>query len=81
MAQREILTEENPVLRKISRPVTNFNERLWALIDDMIETMRHHQGAGLAAPQVGILRQVIIIDVGEGLIEVINPETLVFNPL
>lgn len=78
MALREILTVENPVLRKISRPVVNFNERLWTLIDDMTETMRHHEGVGLAAPQVGILRQVIIIDVEEGLIEIVNP-TIVYQ--
>ena len=73
MAIRQIVREGDPVLRKISRPVEKFDERLWTLLDDMADTMYLAEGAGLAAPQVGILRRVVVIDVGEGLIELINP--------
>lgn len=73
MALRTILTDASPVLRKKSREQVNFDERLWTLLDDMIETMEHAYGAGLAAPQVGVLRRVVIINVGEGVIELVNP--------
>ncbi len=73
MAFRNIVREGDPVLRKVSRPVEQFDERLWTLLDDMAETLYRAEGAGLAAPQVGILRRVVVIDVGEGLIELINP--------
>ena len=53
--------------------MTDFNDRLHALLDDMAETMAAADGVGLAAPQVGILRRAVVIDVGEGLIELINP--------
>ncbi|MBR0535476.1 MAG: peptide deformylase [Clostridia bacterium] len=77
MALRNIRTEEDSVLRKTSRPVTDFNERLWDLLDDMKETMYKSGGVGLAAPQVGILRRVVVMDVSEDrneYIELINPE-------
>ena len=73
MALRNIVKEGDEVLRKKSRPVTNFDERLWKLLDDMADTLYDAKGAGLAAPQVGILRRVVIVDIGEGLIELINP--------
>lgn len=73
MAFRNIVREGDPVLRKISRPVENFDERLWTLLDDMADTLYRAEGAGLAAPQVGVLRRVVVIDIGEGLIELINP--------
>ncbi|MEM1484962.1 peptide deformylase [Oscillospiraceae bacterium PP1C4] len=73
MALRNILKEGDERLRKKSREVTEFNERLWTLIDDMAQTMQKSNGVGLAAPQVGILRRVVVIDVGEGLHELVNP--------
>ena len=73
MAIRNILKDEDPALRKVCRPVTEFNERLWQLLDDMAETMYAAPGVGLAAPQIGILRRYCVIDVGDGLIELINP--------
>lgn len=73
MALRNIVKEGDPTLRKISRSVLNFDEKLWTLLDDMAETMYNADGCGLAAPQVGILRRVCIIDVGEGVLELVNP--------
>ena len=73
MAIRNILKEDDQRLRKKSRAVTEFNERLWTLLDDMYETMVD-EGVGLAAPQVGVLRQAVVIDVGEGKWELVNPE-------
>lgn len=74
MALRTVITEEDERLRKKSRPVTDFNQRLWTLLDDLYETMKEHNGVGIAAPQVGILRQAVVIDVGEGKVELVNPE-------
>ena len=74
MAIRNILKDEDPTLRKVCRPVTEFNERLWQLLDDMAETMHAAPGVGLAGPQVGLLRRVVVMDVGDGVIESINPE-------
>ena len=76
MALREIVKFGDDILRKKCRPVTAFDEKLWTLLDDMRETLAAQQGAGLAAPQVGILRRVVIVDVHDnnGLIELINPE-------
>lgn len=76
MAIRNILKNEDPTLRKVCRPVTEFNERLWQLLDDMADTMYKAEGVGLAGPQVGILRRVVVMDVGDGLIEAINPEII-----
>ncbi len=74
MAIRNILNEKDPMLHKVCRPVTDFDERLWQLLDDMAETMQKADGVGLAAPQVGILRRLFVMDVGDGLVEAINPE-------
>lgn len=74
MAIRNIVLETDALLRKTSRPVEKFDERLWVLLDDMLETMQQANGVGLAAPQVGILRRAVIIDVGDGLYEMINPK-------
>ncbi len=74
MAVRKILIEGDETLRKRSRPVEKFDRRLRELLDDMKETMYKADGAGLAAPQVGILRRAVVIDVGDGLIELVNPE-------
>ena len=73
MALRKIVTGEDPLLRKTSKPVEVFDEKLWTLLDDMAETMYRNEGVGLAAVQVGILRRVVVIDVGDGKIELINP--------
>ncbi|HIS91432.1 MAG TPA: peptide deformylase [Candidatus Alectryocaccomicrobium excrementavium] len=74
MAIRKILKIGDETLRKHARPVTEVDRRTRQLLDDMAETMYAADGAGLAAPQVGILRRVVVIDVGEGLIELVNPE-------
>lgn len=76
MAIRNIVKEGDSVLTKVSRKVDKFDERLWTLIDDMAETLHKEQGAGLAAPQVGVLRRVVVIDVGGGVIELVNPEII-----
>lgn len=75
MALRKILTldADGETLRKKSREVTEINDRILTLLDDMAETMYHASGVGLAAPQVGVLKRVVVIDIGEGLIELINP--------
>lgn len=75
MALRKILTldTDGETLRKKSREVTEINDRIFTLLDDMAETMYHAAGVGLAAPQVGVLKRVVVIDIGEGLIELINP--------
>ena len=64
------------MLHKKCRPVTDFNQKLWDLLDDMAETMYKAEGVGLAGPQVGMLRRVFVIDVGDGILEFINPEIL-----
>ncbi len=76
MATRQVVKEGDPVLRKISRPVTEFNQKLHTLMDDMYDTMYKEEGCGLAAPQVGILRKVIVVDCGDngGKVEMCNPE-------
>ena len=74
MAIRTIRKDEDPILRKKSREVDKINHRILTLLDDMAETMHQAEGVGLAAPQVGVLKRVIVLDVGEGLIEMINPE-------
>ena len=73
MAIRNIVKDGDPVLRKICRSVINFDDKLATLLDDMVDTMYEANGVGLAAPQVGILRRICVIDVGEGPIELINP--------
>ena len=79
MALRNILTDENPLLRKKSRPVTNFDERLHILLDDMCDTLIDSNGVGLAAPQVGILRRIFLVDTGDEIIECINPEIIALD--
>lgn len=74
MAIRNIVTQEQEVLKKKCRTVEKFDEKLWTLLDDMKDTLYKAQGYGLAAPQVGILKRIAVIDVGEGLLEIINPE-------
>lgn len=76
MALRTIRTEGDPVLKKVSRPVTEINQKIRTLIFDMLDTMYESMGVGLAAPQVGILKRIVTIDVGEGPIVLINPEIL-----
>src|SRR5699024_2386535 len=76
MALRQIRYEDDPILRKKSREVTNINDRIKILLEDMAETMYENEGVGLAAPQVGILRRVVVIDVGRGLLKLINPEIM-----
>lgn len=77
MAIRNIVKEGDPVLSKKCREVTRFDQRLWTLIDDMAETMHKAGGVGLAAPQVGILKRVVVIDIGEGVIELVNPKIII----
>ena len=76
MALREIRVQGDPVLNKVCRPVEELTPRLQELIDDMLDTMYDAEGVGLAAPQVGVLRRIVVIDVGEGPIVMINPEIL-----
>jgi len=76
MAIRNIINESDPVLHKVCKPVTDFNQKLWDLLDDMAQTMYQADGVGLAAPQIGILRRIFVMDVGDGLVEAINPEII-----
>jgi len=79
MAIRNIRTEEDNILRKKSKPVEKIDQRTLTLLDDMAETMYSANGVGLAAPQVGVLKRIVVIDVGDGLIELINPEIISEN--
>ena len=76
MGLRNILTDKEPALHKTCRPVTAFDAKLHKLLDDMAETLEEANGVGLAAPQVGILRRVVIVDTGEEILELINPTIL-----
>ena len=79
MALRKILTDKEPALHKVCKPVTDFDAKLHKLLDDMTETLIESGGVGLAAPQVGILRRVFLVDIGEEeneIVEFINPEIL-----
>ena len=76
MALRKMVYIEDELLRKKSRPVEKFDERLHKLLDDMRQTLAEANGVGLAAPQVGILRRVVIVDTGEEILELVNPELL-----
>lgn len=76
MALRTILLDTEPTLRKKSRVVTQINERICTLLDDMIETLKSENGVGLAAPQVGVLRRVVVIDAKDEIMELINPEII-----
>jgi len=75
MALRTIVKEGDPVLTKVCRPVTEFNDRLHTLLDDMTDTLLDSGGIGLAGPQVGVLRRVVVIDLDEdGVLELVNPK-------
>ena len=76
MALRQIRTVGDPCLTKVCKEVEEVNERTLTLIDDMLDTMYEAAGVGLAAPQVGVLKRIVVIDVGEGPIVMINPEIL-----
>lgn len=73
MGLRKILTDEESALHKVCKPVVNFDSRLWKLLDDMRETLIDSNGVGLAAPQVGILRRVVLVDTGDEILELVNP--------
>ena len=80
MAKLKIVKFGDPMLRKVSRPVTEITPRILTLLDDMIETMRDAGGCGLAAVQVGVLRRIAVIEVDEGdVIELINPKIIAFT--
>ncbi len=75
MALRNIVTVGDSILSKVCRPVTKFDRRLHILMDDMIDTLIDSGGVGLAAPQVGVLRRVVVVDTGDdGILELVNPE-------
>ncbi|HHY40544.1 MAG TPA: peptide deformylase [Syntrophaceticus sp.] len=76
MSSRKIVEVGDPVLRQQARPVTVINKKIKKLLDDMAETMYQARGVGLAAPQVGVSKRIIVVDVGEGLWELINPEII-----
>ena len=76
MGLRKILTDKDPALHKVCKPVEKFDGRLHRLLDDMKETLVDSGGVGLAAPQVGILRRVVVVDVGDEIVELVNPELL-----
>ena len=76
MALRNIVLQGEPCLTKKCRPVTEFNGRLHTLLDDLKDTLLDSGGVGLAAPQVGILRRVVVVDTGEEMLELVNPELL-----
>ena len=73
MGIRKILTDKDPALHKVCRPVEKFDWRLHKLLNDMADTLAEANGVGLAAPQVGILRRVVIVDTGEEILELVNP--------
>ena len=76
MGLRKIMTVKEPCLHKVCRPVEKFDGKLHKLLDDMKETLAEANGVGLAAPQVGILRRAVIVDTGEEMLELVNPELL-----
>ena len=76
MAKRRIFTGNAECLYKVCKPVDRFDRRLGIMLDDMAETMYDAEGVGLAAPQVGILKRAVVIDCGDGIVELINPEIL-----
>ena len=73
MGIRKILTDKDPALHKVCRPVEKFDWRLHKLLNDMADTLEEANGVGLAAPQVGILRRVVLVDTGDEILELINP--------
>lgn len=76
MAIRQLRYEDDPILRKKSRDVEIIDERIKILVQDMLDTMYKEEGVGLAAPQVGVLKKVVVIDIGEGPIVLINPKII-----
>lgn len=74
MAIRNIVKLGDPILAKKSRPVEKFDDRLFSILDDMKDTLYKAQGAGLAAVQVGLLKRIVVMDCGDGYLELINPE-------
>lgn len=76
MGLRKILTDKEPALHKVCKPVEVFDRKLHKLLDDMRQTLEEANGVGLAAPQVGILRRVVIVDTGEEILELVNPTLL-----
>lgn len=76
MAIRKIITSENEILRKVSKPVKVFDENLIELIEDMNETLKKSTGVGLAAPQVAVLKRVVVIDLNGTHLELVNPEII-----
>ena len=79
MALLDIKKAGNPVLKQVCTPIERVDKKLRKLLDDMAETMHLANGVGLAAPQVGILRRIVVIDVGDGVIELINPQIISFS--
>ena len=79
MALRIIKLDGDPVLRKTSKHIDEVTDRIEILLDDMVETMIEANGIGLAAPQVGVLRRAVVVDVGEGVMKMVNPEILESN--
>ena len=73
MGIRKILTVAEPALHKVCKPVEKFDKKLHTLLDDMRETLIDSEGVGLAAPQVGILRRVVLVDTGDEILELVNP--------
>ncbi len=76
MALRLVREDGDEILRKVSKPVSQINDNIITLLEDMVETMKKNAGVGLAAPQVGVLKRIIVVDVGEGPIRLINPEII-----
>ena len=76
MALRNILTDKEPALHKVCKPVVSFDRKLHTLLDDMRDTLIEANGVGLAAPQVGILRRVVLVDLGDEILELVNPEII-----
>lgn len=76
MGLRKILTDKDPALHKVCKPMVNFDSRLFHLLEDMRETLIDSGGVGLAAPQVGILRRVVLVDTGDKILELINPSVI-----
>ncbi len=76
MGLRKILTDKEPALHKVCKPVEAFDSKLHKLLDDMRETLVDSGGVGLAAPQIGILRRVVVVDTGDEILELVNPEML-----
>ena len=76
MGIRNIVTDGDPILGKVCRKVEKFDKKLGVILDDMYDTMNMANGVGLAGPQIGLMRRICVIDVGDGVIELINPEII-----